>query len=251
MILPNDFLPDKYWNFDFIENCTLRKLGNRKIELAYPVLILMALLLPLLTLPAPSYQQDSNLPEQELWEGLRQGNETALAFIHRSYYKNLFRYGLKLSQDAALSEDCIQDLFATLWVARQQLSPVKSIKFYLFTSYRRLILQHQKKQQKTLNRLFYQPDIVFSSEEIIVRAEVDQATAHNLLTLLNSLPKRQKEALYLRYYEDLSFAEVAHLMDVSYQSVLNYIQRALTNIRQRPDLAVLLGRSSFKLSSSS
>ncbi|QNF31465.1 sigma-70 family RNA polymerase sigma factor [Adhaeribacter swui] len=210
----------------------------------------MALILPLPVLHDTSYQQFDELPEQELWNTLRQGNEAALAFIHRSYYKSLYRYGLKLSQDADLSEDCIQDLFVTLWTARSNISAVQSIKLYLFTSYRRLILQHKKNRQKALNRLFYQPDVVFSSEEVMMKSEADQQTTQNFIILLNSLPKRQKEALYLRYYEDLSFTEVAQLMDVSYQSVLNHIQRALNNIRQRPDLAILLGRSSFKLSSS-
>ncbi len=209
----------------------------------------MALILPLYTLQEASHQPHATLPEQELWENLRQGHEEALGYIHRSYYKSLFRYGLKLSQDAALSEDCIQDLFVTLWASRERIKSVQSIKLYLFTSYRRLILQHKKTEQKAFTRIFYQPDVVFSSEEIVVRSEVDQETTQNLIILLNSLPKRQKEALYLRYYEDLSFTEVAQLMDVSYQSVLNHIQRALNNIRQHPDLAVLLGRSAFRLSS--
>lgn len=209
----------------------------------------MALILPMYPLQEASHQSLANLPEQELWENLRQGHEEALAQIHRQYYKSLFRYGIKLSQDAALSEDCIQDLFAALWASRERINAAQSIKLYLFTSYRRLLLQRKKTEQKALTRLFYQPDVVFSSEEIVVRTEVDQETTQNLITLLNTLPKRQKEALYLRYYEDLSFTEVAQLMDVSYQSVLNHIQRALNNIRQHPDLAVLLGRSALRLSS--
>ncbi|RDC61788.1 RNA polymerase sigma factor [Adhaeribacter pallidiroseus] len=209
----------------------------------------MALILPLYTLQEAILQPHAALSEPELWENLRQGNEAALAYMHRSYYKSLFRYGLRLSQDAALSEDCIQDLFVTLWASRERINAVQSIKLYLFTSYRRLILQRKKTEQKAFTRFFYQPDVVFSSEEIVVRSEIDQETTKNLLILLNSLPKRQKEALYLRYYEDLSFTEVAQLMDVSYQSVLNHIQRALNNIRQHPNLAALLGRASFKLSS--
>jgi RNA polymerase sigma factor (sigma-70 family) len=209
----------------------------------------MALILPLYKLQEASLQLHADVPEQELWDNLRQGNEGALACIHRNYYKSLFRYGLKLSQDAALSEDCIQDLFVSLWSSRERIKAVQSIKLYLFTSYRRLILQRKKTEQRAFTRLFYQPDVVFSSEEIVVRSEVDQETTQNLIILLNTLPKRQKEALYLRYYEDLSFSEVAQLMDVSYQSVLNHIQRALNNIRQHPNLAALLGRASFKLSS--
>lgn len=207
----------------------------------------MALILSLPALPTTTSPDYANLSEEEVWEGLRQGDEAALILLHKNYYKKLFRYGIKLAQDAALSEDCIQDLFATLWASRRQISQVKSVKFYLFSSYRRLVLLHIKKQQKALARIFNQePDIVFSAEEIQVRSETDVETARNLIILLNSLPKRQKEALYLRYYEDLTFAEVAQLMNLNYQSVLNHIQRALHNIRQRPDLATFLGRTFVK-----
>ncbi|QMU29861.1 RNA polymerase sigma factor [Adhaeribacter radiodurans] len=208
----------------------------------------MALILPFPALHETSFQQHTDLPEQELWESLRQGNEAALAQLHKTYYKSLFRYGVKLSHNPDISEDCIQDLFANLWASRQQISAVQSIKFYLFTSYRRLVLVHLKKQQKLLTQIF-KPDatIVFSAEEITVQSEANHEIAQKLTSLLNNLPKRQREVLYLRYYEDLSLTEIAQLMDLSYQSVLNYIQRALTNIRQQPEITVLLSRSSLKL----
>ncbi len=70
-----------------------------------------------------------------------------------------------------------------------------------------------------------------------------QQTAQNLNRLLNSLPKRQKEVLHLKYYEELIFEEVAQVIHLNYQSVLNHIHRALTNLRRHPDLAKLLGRT--------
>src|SRR5207237_5208794 len=115
----------------------------------------------------------------------------------------------------------------------------------------RLVFVHIKKQQKLLNPFFNQdPAIVFSAEEITMRSEADHEIAQKLIFLLNSLPKRQREVLYLRFYEDLSLTEIAQLMDLSYQSVMNYTQRALSNIRQRPEIAALLSRSSLKLVSS-
>ncbi len=208
----------------------------------------MALILPISSIPTNSCQQTIPFAELEIWEGMRQGNEAAIALLHKKYYKSLYCYGLKLSQNAGVSEDCVQDLFANLWASRQQISAVQSVKFYLFTSYRRLVLLQIKRQQKLIHQIFNQdPAVVFSAEEITVRSEADNETAQKLISLLNSLPKRQREVLYLRYYEDLDLTEIAQLMDLSYQSVLNYIQRALTNIRQRPEITILLSRSSLKL----
>jgi RNA polymerase sigma-70 factor (ECF subfamily) len=49
--------------------------------------------------------------DPELWNAFRQGDEQAFAQIYRNYVKVLYRYGLKITPDTSLIEDCIQDLF--------------------------------------------------------------------------------------------------------------------------------------------
>ena len=52
---------------------------------------------------------------------------------------------------------------------------------------------------------------------------------------LLKLPPRQKEALYLRYVQQIPLAEIAHILDMNYQSVRNLIYRAFTKLRKNID----------------
>ena len=53
-----------------------------------------------------------------------------------------------------------------------------------------------------------------------------------LKQLLEKLPKRQQEAIYLRFYHNFSYEIIASMMNVNYQSVLNLMQRALKSLRK-------------------
>jgi RNA polymerase sigma factor (sigma-70 family) len=64
-----------------------------------------------------------------------------------------------------------------------------------------------------------------------VEKETEASLHSKLASLLNELPARQKEAIYLRYYEDMEYKQIAEIMNVNYQSVLNLIQKALNKLR--------------------
>jgi RNA polymerase sigma factor (sigma-70 family) len=53
----------------------------------------------------------------------------------------------------------------------------------------------------------------------------------NLKTIINQLPKRQQEAINLRYYHNFSNEEIAQIMGVNYQSVSNFIYTALRKLK--------------------
>ena len=61
--------------------------------------------------------------------------------------------------------------------------------------------------------------------------------------LLNQLPKRQKEVIYLHYFEDMDYNQIAEIMSINYQSVLNLTQKALQKLRSADLLLALLSLS--------
>ena len=75
-------------------------------------------------------------------------------------------------------------------------------------------------------------DVNFSPEELITHQENETFKNKNILILLNNLPKRQKEAIYLKYYSGLKTNDIATIMEVNYQSVVNTIHKALKNLRE-------------------
>lgn len=74
----------------------------------------------------------------------------------------------------------------------------------------------------------------YSQEDFLVEIETNEERKDRLLTAINRLPSRQKEAIYLRYYEKLNLEEISQIQGIAYQSVLNNLQRALHTLRSNP-----------------
>ena len=177
--------------------------------------------------PAPTTQETRH------WLSFRQGSERSFTYLHDTYYNQLFFYGLKIIPDDALVKNAIQELFFHLWVNRRRLSPVHSVKHYLLCAFRRHLyrLIEKEKQQKRFAQTSESDYFVFSIEDLIVHEETERSTRALLAKSLNQLPARQRELIYLRYTAGLTPTEIAELLQVNYQSVLNTLARAIASLR--------------------
>jgi len=147
----------------------------------------------------------------------------------------LYNYGLKISKSPSLTEDTLQDFFLYIYEHKENLSDLETIAPYLFSSYRRHLLKTVKKKLKTIAIDEMEKTVVdvnFTPEELITHQENETFKNKNILNLLNKLPKRQKEAIYLKYYSGLKTNEIGIVMEINYQSVVNTIHKALKNLRE-------------------
>lgn len=174
-----------------------------------------------------------------LWEQLLEGNRSALSRLFRKYYKPLLNYGLKLIPREDLVKDSIQELFFNMWEQRKNLSEVDYVRSYLYRSLRRTVFR-QAEIQHVRNRR----DIVYSEEsfkeivnqeKLMILKELEQEQRKQLEAALEALNKRQKEAVFLKFYNGLSNEEIARIMGVNMQSVYNYIYRAIEALKEYLD----------------
>ncbi|SOD99348.1 RNA polymerase sigma factor [Spirosoma fluviale] len=187
-----------------------------------------------------------------LWNDFRQGSQDAFSQLYELFSADLYRYGYNLVRNRQLVEDCLHELFLHLHDSRAKLGPTDNIRFYLYRSLRRRLLDTVAR----LNKLDSE-DYIFDKAEFLVQPYerslieeqlVDQQKAL-LIGELNKLPKRQKEILYLVYMKGLTYAQAAEVMDITLKSVYNTINVALTTLRvhvrtafeQRGALLSLLG----------
>jgi RNA polymerase sigma factor (sigma-70 family) len=184
-----------------------------------------------------------HLPDYDLWVSLKSGDLKAFSTLFKVYYPLLHNYGLKLSNyNEQLTEDCLQEFFLYIYQHRENLADLNSIKPYLYVSFRRHLFREIKKASKTINcdKDDFFVDISFSAEDVIIQQEIDVLKKESLETLLNALPNRQKEVLYLKYYSDLNINEIAKVLEIKYQSVLNLIHKGIKKLRQDASLSDLL-----------
>jgi RNA polymerase sigma factor (sigma-70 family) len=177
--------------------------------------------------------QPDNEKLKEWWQQCIAGDTAAFAHVHAALFEGLYSYACKLLSDDALADDTVQELFIKIWNRRSAIGSIEKVKPFFFTSLRRQLLnqlRNTKSKQLKISAAA-EPGIEFSQEEIIIKKEDDAGLKEKILQILNTLPERQREVIYLHFFEDMPLAQVAEVMAINYQSVQNLKQRALQNMR--------------------
>jgi len=166
-----------------------------------------------------------------LWESFRKGDKDAFAALFREYYGTLYRFGNKFTTDTELLEDCIQELFIELWQAKSQ-TPVLSVKAYLLKSLKYKLLKAFRKNGKVLP-IYDNGDMPFelSHETFLIHQQENDQRRQEVIRALERLSHRQKEIIYLKYYQNLSYEEVSEIMNINYQVARNLLYQAIKSLK--------------------
>ena len=78
---------------------------------------------------------------------------------------------------------------------------------------------------------WFDAETIFSAEHFIIRQEEDEEQRQRVVRALDGLTGRQKEVIYLQFYEGLSLTEIQERTALKYQSVKNLTYRALSKLR--------------------
>jgi RNA polymerase sigma factor (sigma-70 family) len=167
-----------------------------------------------------------------LWESFRKGDREAFGALFRTHYELLYRYGGKFTPDANLLEDCIQELFIELWQAKSR-TPVVSVRAYLLKSLKYKLLKAYRKSRRTQPLGPADTIFVLSHENLLIAGEEDADRKRRLLAAFEKLTDRQKEIIYLKYYQNLSYEEVSEIMNINYQVARNLLYQAIKSLKSR------------------
>jgi RNA polymerase sigma factor (sigma-70 family) len=187
---------------------------------------------------------NSSIADETLWQRLKAGDELAFSALFERYYRSLINYGNSLSSYPERVQDCVQDVFVNLWLYRNTLSDNVVVKAYLLSSVRKRIARlHERdtifRQTAPLDAVQFSLD--FSIEDQLIADEETSAQVSQLNRLINALPPRQKEALYLRYHQGLTIEQIGEMLDINHQSVSNLLHRCIQHLRKewKGDLTLL------------
>lgn len=178
----------------------------------------------------------NSIDDNTLWNDLKIGDEKSFSLLFERHYSDLVSYGNSLSPYAEKVQDCVQDVFTDIWLYRNSLQGSVVVKAYLLSSVRKRIARLYERDH--IFRKTASTDAVEFLLEFAVDNELlddDYATKEKVVhlnKLLNELPPRQKEALYLRYHQGLSVEQIAEMLDINYQSANNLLHRALLTLRK-------------------
>ncbi|MEO1261193.1 MAG: sigma-70 family RNA polymerase sigma factor [Bacteroidota bacterium] len=151
-------------------------------------------------------------------------NQSAFEKIYLQYYPLLLVYGKAIVHDEALVEDTIQELFVAFWKKGEDLNTKSSLENYLLVSLRNNLIR-KLKANKTVELNMDLAETDTSQNEILDR----EARLNNLI---EKLPARQREVIFLRYFKNKSYQEIADLLGISYQVARNFSYRAIQFLRK-------------------
>lgn len=168
-------------------------------------------------------------------KALRDDDEKALSHLFESQYNRLFRSGLKLGADSELVKESIQVVFKDLWQYRHSLSDVQCFEAYLKTALKRRIFKEIKKQEKnrTLNESAFEEQIlsVPSYEDTLIEQQTQTIEKQQLISVLAQLSPRQKEIVMLKYFEELTYPEIAERTSLQIETIYKILHEALKKLK--------------------
>lgn len=170
--------------------------------------------------------------KKDYWENIEIGDKEAYSEAYLFYYKKLYNYGRKFTNDNHLIEDAVDEVFLMIWVNRQNIGKIKSPQSYIFSCFRNKIFRNFKEHKsQQLGEAINMSNLEFSVDNNFIKKEADSNLQRRIQKALQQLTLKQKEAIFLRFYEELSYAEIASIMNISIKSTYKLIARALKGLK--------------------
>ena len=153
--------------------------------------------------------------------------DRAVIELYSQHYRALVRLAALLVRDTPTAEEVVQDSFVAMNGGWQRLRDTEKALAYLrqaVVNRSRSVLRHRTVVDKNLQKA--PPDMPSAEHGALVLLERSAVVA-----ALRDLPDRQREAIVLRYYADLSEAEIAAAMKISRGAVKSHTARGMTALR--------------------
>jgi RNA polymerase sigma-70 factor (sigma-E family) len=153
--------------------------------------------------------------------------DQAVIELYTQHYRALVRLAALLVRDTPTAEEVVQDSFVAMHGGWQRLRDADKALAYLrqaVVNRSRSVLRHRTVVDKNLQKA--PPDMPSAEHGALALLE-----RHAVVAALRELPDRQREAIVLRYYADLSEAEIATAMRISRGAVKSHTARGMTALR--------------------
>lgn len=181
----------------------------------------------------------TNKTDEELAYMYIDGNNRAFDELLKRNQSKLFSYIQFVVRDNDIADDLFQDTFVKIIMKLQCGKYTDSGKFssWILRIAHNVIMDYYR-QQKSL-KITNQDDNDMSKigneevlESFIENEIINDQTMNDVRKMMNLLPPPQREVVYMRFYQNLSFKEIADMTDVSINTSLGRMRYAILNMRR-------------------
>ena len=182
-------------------------------------------------------RMSQEISQIEIWnQFIEDGNEDALSRIYADNYDLLFDYGIRFTTNIHIVEDAIQDVYINLIKYRKSIGNVKNLQGYLVCTFRRQLFLDLNKQKKIISTeqmpdgffdYFKHPDSDSDSNE----KEEKEILYSAIKECVSNLTDKQKEIIYLKFELEITYEEIAVILNISVESCYKSIYRSIKSMR--------------------
>lgn len=168
--------------------------------------------------------------DHDIVQEVKKGNVAAFSQLVMRHQKVLMRLALRMTRDLELAEDIVQDSFIKAYRKIGLFEGRSSFKSWVY----QITLNTAKNKLRSRKR----ETVDISKISIAVDATADKRLVHEdiqeiIQREVEQLPDKQRTALNLRIFEDLSFKEIAEIMDCPYDTAKANYRHGLMKLRHR------------------
>jgi RNA polymerase sigma-70 factor (ECF subfamily) len=140
----------------------------------------------------------------------------------------MFQLAVLLVRDYAVAQDIVQEAFVRVWLSPRTPRDLSGFRPWLYKTVVNLARDHHRRQERWGRLRFGRP----RSLDPMEIAEAREADA-SLGNAIRSLSRREREAIYVRFFEDASFDEVARIIGTRTGTARMLVHRALAKLRRQ------------------
>ena len=169
--------------------------------------------------------------EQTRIAEIAQGNDEALVSLISDWKNPIYVYFLRSLSNSADADDLTQKFFHRVYKWADSYKPNGKVSSWLFTIARNLLIDEFKKRSRRPKESSL-PDYPIADESVSRRIELKEILSHEL----TKLPENQRTALLLRVQQELSYREIAEIMQANETNVKTWIFRARSLLKKNINL---------------
>ncbi len=178
--------------------------------------------------------------DEQLMQLIKLGNRVAFDVLFERHWKTLYRFAYSLFNEVELVEDCLQEIFVSIWERKDDLD-VHNVKSYLFQAVRYKVASQIRQIKHTESMTEVIDQVKYSREYTSDQIDYDEMVSR-ILQITEKLPKRCAQIFRMSRFEHLTNREISEQLNISIRTVENQITTALHHIKKelREDSSAML-----------
>lgn len=171
--------------------------------------------------------------DDDLVAEIRLGFKSSFSELVKRHQKGLMRMSLRFVKDMDIAQDVVQEAFIKSYEKLNSFEGRSSFKSWL---YQIAVNTAKNKLRDNKHNTTDVEEVHLAVSAVAETTLVHTAVSEVLQTEVDKLPFRQKTALVLRIYEDLSFKEIADIMECPYDTAKANYRHALMKLKEKFEL---------------